>query len=470
MVRRILTVLAILFATTVVAMAAPKPKPFRWNWKDVPGSLRRLQTSKDPIAARIRAEIRNGPTALAKERKLARAWGLPLTTAEWPVKPPATGDDAKPLYDRAFALEAKDKLEWPERVDDLLSQAAQGKKLAPADLEYLHAEVAKRREMLDLLHEGAAKPALSTPPVKPGDSVGTFPFPDMARQRQVARAIKNEAMVLALEGHFAEAARIQVLGYSVAHQMYQHPTLIAYLVGAAIEAITNAGMDFTLHQAGPDASQAVLSALEKVPRDGLLPWAFRGEVWFTSDAFRAARQQGPKVLEEMFETEPDAPAPKVRRLTASERKLYMGLLDAMEADSLRRLRGLIAASEKPFPERIEAMSQIVPDNLDPRDPVSSGAAWSFGTLAASGRQEARRWARHDVLLSGASVLAFHARTGNWPDRLDEALAPPADPFTGKPLSYRKEGGGFVVWSPGAANAFDTRPGGNPLARAEFRYP
>ena len=468
--RRYCLVLALLL-TTSAALAASKPAPFRWDWNDVPASLQRLQASKDPAARRIRAQILNGHASLAKERKIARAWGLPLTTAEWPVRPPASGEDARPLYDRARALEEKDGLEWSEQADEFLAQAQQGKALAPADLEALRADIAKYRQVLNLVHQGAAKPYLSLPAPK-SMLLGGIPFgADMSRQREVLKYLDTEAQVLALDGRFTEAARILALGYNVARQTYREPTLIPYLVGTTIESMAHSGLEFILHQAGPDekVARVVLAALEQAPGGPLLPWAFRGEAWYNADLFQLARQSGPYAFTANLVEAP--PSKRPRQLTASERVLYYGLVDAMEADALRRLRGLIVAAGKPYGEGNTDMDRLVPNALDPQDPVSAWAVFSLQTMSQVGANEARRLARQQVLRAGASVLAYRDRTGSWPDRLDDALVPPTDPFTGRPMGYRVEGDGFVVWSAGETQAFDGgTPGPKPRCETLFRFP
>ncbi len=78
-----------------------------------------------------------------------------------------------------------------------------------------------------------------------------------------------------------------------------------------------------------------------------------------------------------------------------------------------------------------------------------------------------------VVLSSASVLAWRADHGVFPKTLARAMGyAPEDPFDGKPLRYRREPRGFVVYSVGPSCKFD---GGTPRARPDrrevlFRYP
>jgi len=56
--------------------------------------------------------------------------------------------------------------------------------------------------------------------------------------------------------------------------------------------------------------------------------------------------------------------------------------------------------------------------------------------------------------TGLACRLFKSRTGRYPESLEE-LVPgilkeiPIDPFTGKPLVYRREGEGFIVYSLGS---------------------
>lgn len=82
-------------------------------------------------------------------------------------------------------------------------------------------------------------------------------------------------------------------------------------------------------------------------------------------------------------------------------------------------------------------------------------------------------ARGAVLRAAAALLAYRASHATFPERLDQAL-PDArpDPFTGRPLPYRQEGDGFVVFSGGPdRNYAGGRPGEpKPTDQALFRYP
>ncbi len=88
----------------------------------------------------------------------------------------------------------------------------------------------------------------------------------------------------------------------------------------------------------------------------------------------------------------------------------------------------------------------------------------------------RLFAKHTVqravLLTGAHVLAWKVKHGAFPASLKEVVSSvPLDPFDGKPLRYRKEGAGYVVYSVGETGKYDGRVFEKGRGRESvFRYP
>lgn len=95
------------------------------------------------------------------------------------------------------------------------------------------------------------------------------------------------------------------------------------------------------------------------------------------------------------------------------------------------------------------------------------------------RRENSMEAGQQVTLAAAALLEYRAQNGHFPEQLDERFT---DPFTGKPLLYRREGtDGCVVYAavPDETSAAIRLPGSpNPIFRASrrpgrpiyFRYP
>jgi hypothetical protein len=143
------------------------------------------------------------------------------------------------------------------------------------------------------------------------------------------------------------------------------------------------------------------------------------------------------------------------------------------------MRQIIPAADNPAARRaVFAAAEARPDTDDPIrtisdtfNPVVSAERimGSSPTLGGLEQQAARVAARRLVLAAGAAVLAAKAQTGAFPAALP---APFTDPFTGKPLGYRREGTGFAVYSAGPAGTFDGGKPGDPAfgPNTVFRYP
>lgn len=132
--------------------------------------------------------------------------------------------------------------------------------------------------------------------------------------------------------------------------------------------------------------------------------------------------------------------------------------DRVMASGLRLTLSTLAEPTGDIAQRLGAClySVLAPDKLDnaPRHPAYAAAAASAYRTAAL-------------------VLAWKARHGAFPGNLASAVSPmPADPFNGSPLRYRRERGGFVVYSVGPDGKFDGgTPGGRPPRSASlFRWP
>jgi len=79
-------------------------------------------------------------------------------------------------------------------------------------------------------------------------------------------------------------------------------------------------------------------------------------------------------------------------------------------------------------------------------------------------------ARHAVLDAGAAMLAARVKTGAFPKTLPAGFT---DPYTNKPLGYRREGtNGFLVYSVGPTGKFSGGILGEWPTRNQivFRYP
>jgi hypothetical protein len=289
--------------------------------------------------------------------------------------------------------------------------------------------------------------------------------------------------VLAKDDHFPEAVANVACGFRVAEHAASDPVLIAWLVAIVSEQFALSGMEQILYLAGPDAAVAerVRETIDaRRPRLDLAR-TLRGEVGFVTVEIETTRRGGPQELHDMlaffdldWNTDPPRQRPvRGRAFTAGEKRFISNLLDAMEADVLRRARRAIAGAGRPYADRAalyRELANVPRPEHNPVTAVSENLIPLFGSADEGGM---RVRALEEAIMAGAALLAFKARRGAFPASMRAALPQsPLDPFTGQPLQYRREGEGFVVYSVGADGKFDGGRPGTPRTPGQvlFRYP
>lgn len=462
-VTRCLFLTAALLALASSSHAAP-PK---LDFTNLPAYITALNASTDPQAIAIRQEIANGPADLAKEQAAAQAAGIPLTAAalQQPLPPP--GQNAAVLFQKLDAIRKAKPLNLPDYADAL----SYGPSYTPAQLAAVQKIIASRQDMFSLLHQAAQMPGC----VFPKDwSLGpAVRFPEFAGLREDARELNTESYLLASQGHYSEAIANQELGFNIAHDAASGPTLLNYLVGSAIEAITLKGMQNILYLSGGDAGvdQQIAQAIAAHRHTLSLSYALKGEAAFSQVSLLSLQAQ-PANLPLSFSPASQKPNP----LTPDQAHFALNLIDAAEAQALSLNIPFIVASDSgaSFSHLVSIASHADhEDDLQAtRDPV---VFFSNVLIVVVSRTLVNHMAtvRAEKLttLAATAALAVKAQTGTFPDTLPGNFT---DPFSGKPLGYQREGTtGFVVYSIGPQGTFaGGKPGQYQFTPFQvfFRYP
>lgn len=423
----------------------------------------------------MRRFIAAGPANLAREEASARSEGIPLTAAQLQRPLPPPSQNAAPLYVKLTRLLHDKPLGLPKYAEGMDAFHA----YTPQQVASVRKTLAARQDVMTLVHQAADKPQCVF--VRQWGRGLDLELPEYQQMRKAARLIKTESYLLARDGHYEEAVSDQARGFHIAKHAASDPLLISYLVGNASETITLIGMQSILAQVGPDA--VVIKQVQQNTRSEFAPLplcvplaneaatmepVFRqlhqgqhqGIQWF--DASLGNLTSGKKIASD--------PSNSAQSVSATEEKLVSDTIDAQQANYLSDVLQMVAVADAPTKKRRAVYASLLDASaLSARN----GARTMSFILLPDGQKldqdDLRLKAREAVTLAAASLLAAKAKSGAYPATLPQGFP---DPYTDKPLLYRPEGSGFVVYSAGPTGHFD---GGKPGAKVPgqeslFRYP
>jgi len=413
---------------------------------------------------RVRQKAVRRSNSLAQEIAATRRAGLPTRPQDLRVPLPPPEQNAALVYKQLEdLLKAKPIMAMVEEEVIELHR----RKTPPDDaVQEARRILVDRQDILGLIHGAAARSRCVFQ--RDWASGPDLQVPEFALIRRASRWISAESYLLLLDGKPMEAVRNQALGFRLARHAASDPMLLSYLVGVAVNGITLVGFEKILYEAGrdPAVAEAVRRTIEKeFPRPSLAR-ALRGEFVMVLVLLEMVRKGG----WEKLETALDVSVPSMPLGPGSPR--WNAYIDSNGAYALRALRRIVGAADRPYLEAQKEIGAVVA-GLRRKASVFALAFAMFPLFENVVRMGARLTAEVDILRAAAAALAWKARRGAFPQALGQALKPvPIDPFDGKPLKYRREGEGFVVYSVGEQGCFD---GGTPDAQPHglqlyFRYP
>jgi hypothetical protein len=421
--------------------------------------------------------IETGTRDLARQRDAARREGIPLAPEEFQRPLPPAELNAASIYTKLTQLLKEKPID--EKAQNAATRLGSRYQHGPENVTTARKLLADRADVMALIHQATDRPKC----VFQRDwSLGPeLRFPEFSAARTAVRLITVESLLLARDGRYSEAITNQARGLRLAAHIAPDGTLIAYLVATACETLALYGMQEILYLSGPDArvAEQMRTAIGANRPSYSMRRALEGEVMLQIGAMNLCRRLGPQtifMLAGKSQEEARKLATPFEQSQAGQR-FWKLLADAGEADILGKMRRAFAIIQRPYPER-KRLSQQWSDSITDR---SMGVVGIFGAevlpvMGLGGEKEMHVRALEDAVMTGAAVLTYKARHGEWPDRLEQAVSlPPIDPFTGQPLKYRRTEEGFVVYSLGASGRDDGGQIPPPGTRAEdwksvFRYP
>ena len=419
----------------------------------------------------MRQFIFSGPADLVREEASARNLNIPLPPHSLQAPLPPLAQNAAPAYVTLTELLAEKPL--PALTHEDTANTFSG--YTPAQIALSRQNLTQRRDVMALVHQAAGKPECVF--TRDWSQGMDLKFPEYTAIREAARLIKTESYLKARDGQYREAVLNQALGFRVARHGSSDHTLISYLVGTTCDNITLSGMQNILALAGPNASvdAQIGDVVTRLSSPPTLRAAMAGEAGFGCVLFgrmhHSERYGVGAALNAAGYTDSSA---KMKLTLSTEKQATHDLIDAWEADYLAHMIPLVQACEEPRTIRRAAFSAVqlkfdreghVPD--DPTHLLAKVMAPVFTKIDIT---ETRNLARKAVTLAAAYILGEKAKSGTYPTALPAKFS---DPFTDKPLGYRREGAnGFVVYSAGPDGTFDGGKAGmkTPPGQIAFRYP
>jgi hypothetical protein len=272
--------------------------------------------------------------------------------------------------------------------------------------------------------------------------------------RHAARLYALRAMLACESGDYAAAARDMERGAILARHSGADPTVITYLVRCAILQIAHGPFVALLRKFGGDAKALAALARAQTRFEGLTdprPY-LRGEAALLLPTLEGIRRGKPGSLELSPEDAGDAGSDlSVYVRTPEEQR---ALADACEARVLEFWADVFTHLNRPgstlrqWTQTLTARGseddrRVREPGLDLSYSVSAIMAPVFGGVGRRGQQ-----AETSVRLRRAALLALgvRQRTGAFPPFLATI---PQDPFSDRPLLYRPEGKGLLLYGVGA---------------------
>lgn len=310
--------------------------------------------------------------------------------------------------------------------------------------EYVTANAAA----LALLHKAALMERCRYP-VDLTDGFGTQ-MPHLRLLRHGCRLLALEATLAIEAGEVKEAVTSVQSAVALAHSLRNEPVLISQLVRIACRAIAVRSLEHVLNRL--DLSDEQLNRLAEAFRteedSELLLRAMVGERCFGIDRFELLKDR--KLQGELVD--PLYKASNIYFGLGMFHRDYKYYLDSMGR--------FVQAARMPFPERLAAARDLVSqlEELGPGEgrhfldfkPI---CAFLLPALGRSATVDANSMALIRMAATTLAVERYRLTYCKLPGEIGELIpdfmeAVPVDPFNGLPLSYKRLGRGFVIYSVG----------------------
>lgn len=380
----------------------------------------------------------------AMDRKLdrclseARARGLLLDPEA--VTPPCPElENAVPLWEKAeslLTLEPEDKQLLP-----VLSDISAWKEFSPEERARLTTVIEKNREVLNLILEAAGRKCFQYAITK--DPLPIQKMPNAVLLMQTARLLAADSIFKAESGQLEQAADQLVKGLTFCRLYADSPSPLIYTVAIQVTQLLVHNLNRIVAGKNLPAETAsrIMELLDPQWWRSIMTVVFRRE--FSGFQFEYYRHVlAGKALGDINEKPLE--------------KIYFWLTRPLLKSELiwvyRHYAVMTESTTEPFFRNESARTFLHQDLKIPFFyPIARLLVPNLSTVIL---REATIEAHLEAARTGLACKLFRQANGRYPETLAElvpAFLPqePVDPFTGKPLVYKTEGDGFIVYSLGS---------------------
>jgi len=380
-----------------------------------------------------------------------KAAGIPTSLSEIYPKQPPDDQNAFPIY-----IKIGDVRSFPSGNDEILALAVLNPGATETDWKNAHAFLHANADLVAAVHEAASKPQCVMPGRADTKNPSAALMSEMAPIRRAARLLSIESQVLAYDGKSREAIKNAGLGFHISDHAYQNPILLGMLVGIASDAITINSVEsiMLLNRHQPNVVAEAGQMLESSRHSHTMIDALKGEAAFgiSQMAFIRNSIHGSADLDALAAGGELPATLHLSKMTTAE---WNDFVDSNNIQWMKYFREIIADAADPYPTlsakfaKIDAGMAAQHGNdvylLQALDPP-------FTKVAV---KEAQNDARAAIVQASAALYIWRAKHGEYPATLQEATdTVPADPFDLKPIRYRRDGAGFVLYSVGDSGKYD----------------
>jgi hypothetical protein len=401
-----------------------------------------------------------------KEVDAVQQAGMPTSARDLAQPQPSDDENAATVYvDLKASLDAAPLAGDDELIDTYLTIVNP----TQAQTNRAKSVLARRADMMERVHKAASRPKCVFDRDYSIENTASIKFPELKTVRAAARMLSSESLVMARSGQALAAVQNEARGFTIARHGGSDRALVSFLVQCAIDLITTHTLQKIMVISGgdPRVAAAVRQAITANWKAPEIAPVLATETAFQISLIDYLGKKGPEGLKELSGNKSGDLS--VFGETGSD-AWNSAVNDAGEHD-LNVLASMRSACDLPyslaFDREKSIAASISSGSAEPDQIISAILLPDISHLVSS---KAADTAAARITRAAASLLEYKGTHGAPPARIDVAVTPPAiDPFSDRPLGYRREGSGFVVYSVGQTGQFRGGRRGSAIAKKEQAF-